>query len=166
MPEIGTVACYRTRCGHNECKAANRDRIRAYRAANPVQIERNRIRTAMTRKANPARAKEITRNWYRNNTDKAKANARVQYYRRRGAVCDCMTASFMEEIAKLPCAYCGAPFEHADHVVPIAAGGLTCVENMAPACANCNQAKAAKLLPEAERPRPIMTCPLRASGDR
>lgn len=47
------------------------------------------------------------------------------------------------------CAYCRLrPWEHRDHVVPIARGGRHCIGNLLPACAPCNQEKAARLLIE------------------
>ncbi|MQS39595.1 HNH endonuclease [Streptomyces katsurahamanus] len=46
------------------------------------------------------------------------------------------------------CAYCDAPAEHLDHVVPLAKGGADREENMVPACAPCNLSKGAKTLEE------------------
>jgi 5-methylcytosine-specific restriction endonuclease McrA len=42
------------------------------------------------------------------------------------------------------CAYCGAPWEHLDHVYPIKLGGPHCLANLRPACASCNHRKSAK----------------------
>ena len=39
------------------------------------------------------------------------------------------------------CAYCGAPAEHLDHVVPICQGGTNNLDNLVAACANCNLSK-------------------------
>jgi hypothetical protein len=39
------------------------------------------------------------------------------------------------------CAYCTAPADTLDHVVPRVAGGLTVAENLIPACRRCNGAK-------------------------
>ncbi|MGW3674658.1 HNH endonuclease [Streptomyces sp. NPDC005166] len=46
------------------------------------------------------------------------------------------------------CAYCGAPAEHLDHVVPISKGGADAAHNLLPACAPCNLSKGAKSLAE------------------
>ncbi|MFD9903142.1 HNH endonuclease [Streptomyces sp. NPDC059063] len=43
------------------------------------------------------------------------------------------------------CLYCGGPFEHLDHFIPIAKGGAHCIENLVPACAPCNLSKSDKL---------------------
>ncbi|MEU6633836.1 HNH endonuclease signature motif containing protein [Streptomyces parvus] len=46
------------------------------------------------------------------------------------------------------CAYCDAPAEHIDHVVPISKGGPDAEHNLLPACAPCNLGKGAKTLAE------------------
>lgn len=44
------------------------------------------------------------------------------------------------------CAYCHSrPFEHWDHIIPIARGGAHSIGNLTPACARCNLSKQAKL---------------------
>jgi 5-methylcytosine-specific restriction endonuclease McrA len=45
---------------------------------------------------------------------------------------------------------CSGPFEHVDHVKPIAKGGLNVLSNMRPACGSCNSAKRAKWFGVAE----------------
>lgn len=44
------------------------------------------------------------------------------------------------------CAYCDAPAEHLDHVVPISKRGADAEHNLLPACATCNLSKGAKTL--------------------
>ncbi len=39
------------------------------------------------------------------------------------------------------CVYCMGAYEHADHVLPTALGGLDLMENLVPACARCNHKK-------------------------
>lgn len=39
------------------------------------------------------------------------------------------------------CWMCGGPFEHVDHVKPLAKGGLHIASNLRPACARCNLSK-------------------------
>jgi 5-methylcytosine-specific restriction endonuclease McrA len=47
----------------------------------------------------------------------------------------------MPVLRRDPCAYCGAPHEHIDHIVPVAAGGTGNIDTLASACARCNYAK-------------------------
>jgi 5-methylcytosine-specific restriction endonuclease McrA len=39
------------------------------------------------------------------------------------------------------CAYCGAPYESIDHVVPLSRGGANVADNVVPACLSCNGSK-------------------------
>ncbi len=55
--------------------------------------------------------------------------ARVSYYGRR-------------------CAYCGGPYEHLDHVIPLSRGGTNWPANLRPACAPCNMQKHTRKLSE------------------
>lgn len=49
------------------------------------------------------------------------------------------------------CAYCGGPYEHLDHVIPLAKGGTKFPANLRPACARCNLGKGTKSLVELVR---------------
>jgi len=40
-----------------------------------------------------------------------------------------------------PCAICGEPAEHLDHITPLARGGTDRPTNLQPLCANCNLRK-------------------------
>jgi 5-methylcytosine-specific restriction endonuclease McrA len=40
-----------------------------------------------------------------------------------------------------PCAYCGAPMEHVDHITPLARGGTNDWFNLTAACQPCNSSK-------------------------
>jgi 5-methylcytosine-specific restriction endonuclease McrA len=44
------------------------------------------------------------------------------------------------------CAYCGAPAEEIDHVIPLSKGGAHSPSNVVPACSPCNGSKHDKLL--------------------
>jgi 5-methylcytosine-specific restriction endonuclease McrA len=45
-----------------------------------------------------------------------------------------------------PCAYCGAPSEHLDHIEPIVSGGASDYTNLTGACGRCNRRKNSKPL--------------------
>jgi 5-methylcytosine-specific restriction endonuclease McrA len=44
-------------------------------------------------------------------------------------------------IARDPCAYCGAPFEEAEHIVAQRRGGEDAWTNLTAACFHCNRTK-------------------------
>lgn len=46
------------------------------------------------------------------------------------------------------CAYCGGPYEHIDHVIPLSRGGANWPANLRPACASCNTSKGDRTLRE------------------
>ena len=64
------------------------------------------------------------------------------------AICEhgpkCVDAAFLKAIYSAECVYCDQPAEHADHFIPLARGGLHCVENIVPACSPCNESKSAR----------------------
>lgn len=64
------------------------------------------------------------------------------YYPRQGATIPPALRRAVLERDEDRCVYCGSTDRvTVDHVVPVAAGGLTCLENLAAACSPCNTAK-------------------------
>lgn len=59
----------------------------------------------------------------------------------RATVTPAALATHWEEIGAYACVACGAPYEHADHVQPLAKGGEHSVYNLLPLCAPCNLGK-------------------------
>lgn len=53
---------------------------------------------------------------------------------------------YLDVLARDPCCYCGAPFEHYDHIHPQALGGAHTWANLTASCARCNISKRAKPL--------------------
>lgn len=47
----------------------------------------------------------------------------------------------MGALRRDPCAYCGLPSEHVDHIMPRSHGGADSWENYTAACASCNISK-------------------------
>ena len=60
------------------------------------------------------------------------------------------------------CAYCGAPSTHADHIIPLAAGGPHERHNMQGTCAACNMSKGDRRAPKS---RTIRTGEFFQAGD-
>lgn len=49
-------------------------------------------------------------------------------------------------ISALPCSVCGVPYDvHADHILPVALGGMGTFDNLQPLCCGCNYAKSHRL---------------------
>lgn len=46
------------------------------------------------------------------------------------------------------CSYCGDPYKHLDHAIPLARGGTNWPANLRPACAQCNLSKGTKTVVE------------------
>jgi 5-methylcytosine-specific restriction endonuclease McrA len=94
---------------------------------------------------NVARAKA----WMVDHRDKYRENMRRAKVRRKGR----LSGSIIEEFSQAQldkrirllgsqCVYCGGPFQHLDHLVPVAAGGRHALWNLAPSCRACNTSKA------------------------
>jgi hypothetical protein len=69
---------------------------------------------------------------------------REWYWEKRRASMETPTADTLDYIEILrgdPCAYCGAPREHTDHIHPVSKGGRHHWSNMTAACAACNHRK-------------------------
>ena len=83
----------------------------------------------------------------RENPDKFRVYSGVRRARKAGLP-DTLTVDEQNSLIGLfnnTCAICESPYEHLDHFIPICTGhGGTCIENIVPMCAKCNQSKGAK----------------------
>lgn len=59
-----------------------------------------------------------------------------------------VTPSELARLYRQPCAYCGKPSEHIDHIVPLSRGGQHRIGNLTGACAKCNLSKGSKFISE------------------
>lgn len=103
-------------------------------------------------RADPLRAEKL-RKWRADNPEKLKAHLLKRDNLKRGHGVGFVVSG--RDLARLVrrfsgmCAYCGErPYEHFDHVIPLARGGRHCIANLLPACASCNLSKGAKLVSE------------------
>jgi len=109
----------------------HRDRRLAAAAAYYLEhSEEAKKRAADWKRANPARARELSR----------------LYARRRALDRDEDALSFADILRRDPCSYCGEPTEHIDHIDPVAFGGSNAWDNLTGACASCNTRKHTKPL--------------------
>ena len=86
--------------------------------------------------------KEVTRAYKK--TEVAKAQKRrdkqVRRARERSVLADMTVKEWMATTKHFgdKCVYCGEPYEHQDHFIPLSKGGGYTKDNMVPACAVCN----------------------------
>jgi hypothetical protein len=134
---------------HRVYYQANRERLLAYVKAH-VDPEQKRQYDCEHNQRNEVRAKraEQRRAWAQANPEKAIPHNKDRSLRRRGHRLTGEARKYVTILLSDPCAYCGAPSEHIDHVDPINGGGLTVWDNLTPACRRCNYRK---------RDRPLLT---------
>jgi 5-methylcytosine-specific restriction endonuclease McrA len=96
----------------------------------------------------PGRKQESSRKWAQANPDKIRAKEQRRRARKVEATVEPFTAADLfahwEAIGAYACVYCGGPYEHSDHIMPLALGGEHSVENLLPLCADCNLSKGAR----------------------
>jgi 5-methylcytosine-specific restriction endonuclease McrA len=134
-PHLGAARCW-------DC---TRERRRAYYRNDPETAK-----ALVKRRADSMRdqLRQYSREWYEANRERAIRDQYVHKARRRArqanAECGCVTEPALRLMAEMlgsKCVYCGDPFEHWDHAVPLSRGGLHCLDNLVPACAPCNLRK-------------------------
>jgi len=156
------------------CKACAAIRIKKWKADNPEEVK---ARQKAWKQANPEYVAVSNKAWRQDNPEyvgtyrQTNANriaaqergyraahpekAVIAYHKRRARLRG--SAVFIitdKEVAKLyasPCAYCGKPSKHIDHVVPLSRGGRHSIGNLVGACANCNLTKNSKFITEWKR---------------
>lgn len=145
-----------------EAERVRANELRNARRANWTQEAREaaNAQTAAWRESNRERHREGSRASYRRRADEVRAAKAREYAsdptkflarnlarkaRLRDAICehgaDCVTAAFLGSLYAMPCRYCGACAEDADHFIPISGGGAHCRDNLVPACGPCNGSK-------------------------
>lgn len=127
--------------------AAVQAREAAYRAQ-PENIRRAVERAMAWARANPERRRKIAARWRKQHP----AFGRLARQCRRARKLAARGYATVEQIeARVAyyggkCAYCGGPYEHLDHVVPLSRGGTEWPANFRPACKQCNLSKNNKSL--------------------
>lgn len=121
-------------------------RSAAWRQANP---EKHRAHVAAWQQANPEKARAHKAAWRKANPEKV----RDCRHRRRARKSNAPTVTFTQaeldaHLDRLgrKCVYCDGPYEHWDHVRPLALGGEHSLANLVPACLKCNLSKGSKSL--------------------
>ena len=123
----------------------NRDKRRALDAKFRAN---NRLAQAQRAKDYRSRNPDSRRNWSIKNPERQAAIYAKRSFAKRGGVCYKITLVELTKLYLDPCAYCGAPSEHIDHIVPLSRGGKHSIGNLTGACKSCNLSKAAKFITE------------------
>lgn len=141
---------------HIEHRPELEARVRPYYSPTPemraesrrVAKERKRANDRVRRRQNPERVREINRKWARGRSPETVRKCNRRNAARRAAQLDPLTDAELAEriewmgvICGDPCAYCGAHFEHADHIQAVNAGGSDRWDNLTAACGSCNFSK-------------------------
>jgi 5-methylcytosine-specific restriction endonuclease McrA len=145
-------------------RRANRERKKAIdRAWYALNRERCLAVQKKYYQNNKQKLAEASKLWRQRNIDKVRATARRHAARRRArqkplipAPSSCMT--ILGAVWSGRCAYCG---KHgaltADHVLPVAHGGVDELSNLVPACGTCNSSKQHKPVESWYRAQPFFT---------
>lgn len=149
----------RRKCECGTCRLC-KDRVRAAeRLKDPAVREANRVRAAEWYAKNKTRVLAEARERYavdpefraqrlanaqrscENNPDIARLAKRKWKDKSRGVPMELDAVAMLPYLWRDPCAYCGAPAEGVDHIVPVAAGGDGFASNLTAACHSCNSSK-------------------------
>lgn len=134
------------------------------RQAYAENIEKARAKSRRRHAANPDPGRSRALAWQAANPDAVRERARRRRARQQTAKVILFTA---EQVAERMayfgnrCWMCGGPFDHVDHVKPLAAGGPHILANLRPSCAPCNRRKSSRW------PVPIqvtVNCPALTTG--
>jgi 5-methylcytosine-specific restriction endonuclease McrA len=124
----------------SEHKADVAARGRAWREAHP---DKNKAKLRQFRAANRENCNEYCKRWYRQNKDTKRATVNRRKARKLEAAGTATPSQIAARVSFYGgrCAYCGGPYEHLDHVIPLARGGSNWPANLRPACGPCNLSK-------------------------
>lgn len=131
-------------------RAAHPDSVRAsYAKWLGANVEEERARSRAYHAADRPRARAASRAWLKANPEKRRAIKLLRRARKLAATVQPFSvAQWSAVVARYGglCAYCRVrPWEHQEHVIPLARGGAHAITNVVPACADCNQRKGTKV---------------------
>jgi 5-methylcytosine-specific restriction endonuclease McrA len=163
MSRLGTFNAVARRLG------VARESLRDYLGARPVLRDQMSVRRTPrltpdeVRENNRRAARDWARQWRASNPEESRRDRREHmstygpeyrhkwnHYnrlrRRALAIPDALSDDYALILRNDPCAYCGGPMEHIDHIEPIARGGTGAWDNLTAACGSCNQSKHTRTL--------------------
>ena len=137
--------------GHkNQCKECVGKRMKKYKD-DPENKRNIKVQRKQYRIENKEELATKNKEWRNNNPGKVKANDQGKRARRRGADIDWNHVEELEEywisqgIDPCKCFYCScvltAKTRQLEHMIPLARGGTSNMDNIVPACQSCNNTK-------------------------
>lgn len=138
----------------SERRAANLQRYRTRHAERlnqqlkEARAEGRYVQTERTyRNLNQDKNREYQRTWARKAyAQDPTAVLNRNHERRVKTASNFETLTYMQILRGDPCAYCGEPHEHIDHIHPLSRGGKHHWTNLTSSCQHCNQSKNASTL--------------------
>ena len=148
---------------HSQCIDCTKVAATEWLREHPRDPAKERERLRAFRKANPSKDREYGRRWREKNRERALALARergakwrrekpeskiASQARRRTRTADVteIDIEYMAILRRDPCSYCGTAAGVVDHIVPLYQQGLHGWENLTAACRRCNSSKGTKSL--------------------
>lgn len=129
-----------------ENRERNAATCRARYIANPEPYKANAKKWM---KENPQRKAELDRAYQINNPHVHRATFHRRKARKKANGEFAITAKEWRKLYASPCVYCGSKNNiQADHVIPIARGGIHGISNLVPACQSCNASKRERTITE------------------
>jgi len=128
-----------------ENKDAVLARNKNYLILNPQVV---RISSRNYRANHPERARDNGARWRESNPELCREQSQRRRARRLNNGVFKVTSGELARLYASPCAYCGQPSKHLDHIVPISRGGTHSIGNLTGSCASCNFSKGAKFITE------------------
>lgn len=107
------------------------------------QREHARAYAERRRRADPEGSRRVKRESMRRTDPVVRRRWNQRNHARRSAIAPPGVCAdlYAAVVAGDPCAYCGAPMQDLDHIVPLIAGGTNAWDNFTAACASCNRSK-------------------------
>lgn len=133
------------------CKDCTRnDNKTRYDADLKKSREKTRENSRKQRLINPENIRKSRRKWDAAHPVQLRAKSHARRVRELGASGYATHEQIQARIDYYGncCAYCGGPYEHLDHVIPLSKGGTAWPANLRPACQPCNHRKHIKQLHE------------------
>lgn len=162
-PESNSASVKKWREGNRKLagkrsKASREKKLEVYRKKSRQRKLENRdvvlVKNAEYRARTRDRRIEYNRLYRKLNPAIGRRNRKMREDRKRSAILFPFSNEELDQRMSVfghICVYCGGPFEHIDHVIPLARGGYHQLSNLRPSCKFCNLSKGAKSLQDWKR---------------